>query len=121
MASKILIVEDDPANLVYLTFILKRLGVNYETASSGPEALEKLDSITPDIFLLDISLTEEMSGVDLVKILNKNKELAEIPKIAMSAHITSESKDDYIKSGFSDCLKKPYTIEDLSSIINNYR
>ncbi|NQV38437.1 MAG: response regulator [Candidatus Marinimicrobia bacterium] len=116
----ILVVEDDSSNIVYLTYMLKRLNIDYQSVYSGPEALNVIESINPTLMLIDISLTEEMSGIDLMKELNANDAFMNIPKIAMSAHITAETKDDYIGSGFTDCLKKPYTLDDLTYIINKY-
>ena len=119
-SSKILVVEDDNANIVYLSYMLKRLNVDYSTVPSGTDALRVINSINPALILIDISLAEEMSGIDLVKELNANNKYAKIPKIAMSAHITAENKDEYIGYGFSDYLKKPFSLEDLASIINKY-
>lgn len=119
-SSKILVVEDDNANIVYLAYMLKKLNVDYTTVPSGIDALRVINDFNPALVLIDISLTEDMSGIDLVKELNADDKYAKIPKIAMSAHITAENKDEYIGYGFSDCLKKPFSLEDLSAITDKY-
>ncbi|MFQ6605511.1 MAG: response regulator [Fidelibacterota bacterium] len=117
--SKVLIVDDDVAMVNYLGIMLSRLGFKYDSASSGYDAIEYLKEHHPDIMLIDISLEEVMSGLDLVEILNKDDRTKEIYKVAVSAHVDDESSKTYIKAGFDACLKKPLSFQDLNDLVKN--
>ncbi|MCK5364893.1 MAG: response regulator, partial [Gammaproteobacteria bacterium] len=53
-AEKILVVDDTPMNVRVLEDLLTAKGYQVETASSGPEALEKVEQWRPDMVLLDV-------------------------------------------------------------------
>ena len=71
MAQRILIVEDDPAQLRYLEEVIAALGYDVEVANSGEAAVEflSLDGQKIDLVLLDLVLP----GIDGVEVLEKTK------------------------------------------------
>jgi len=115
---KALVVEDDPANMNYILFMLKKLGITAISAFSGKEALEKISNAVIDILLLDINLGDSMSGIDLLTLLRQQDAFKTIPAIAVTAYHQDEKL--FIKAGFNTLLTKPYSKEELKNVLNKY-
>ena len=83
MAKKILVVDDDPVIVKYLTTLFSDNG--YETcfASDGVKAFEALKSERPDLITLDLQMPEEW-GSKFYRRLTKEKEFKDIPVIIIS-------------------------------------
>jgi two-component system, OmpR family, phosphate regulon response regulator PhoB len=104
----ILIVEDNPALVELLTTLLKV----YDHASharSGQEALKQIEQQTPDIILLDLTLPD-MTGLELARIIRRNKKTKSTPILAMSGHPSDKA---CLEAGCNDFIRKPFTMDDL--------
>jgi len=108
---KILAVDDEPFNLdlIELAF-LDTPDVVMEKAVNGKEALDKLESVNPDVILLDLRMPV-MSGLEALEILKNDTELSKIPVIVVTAN--SEEKNRALKMGANDFLAKPIDVEEL--------
>ncbi|GEM_PF-2460891 len=113
----VLVLEDNPANMRYIQFLLKKMGMNYLSAETGEKALKLIRKTTPDCMLIDISLAEGMSGVEFLEKVNAIKTFDHVPKIAVTAHAMKGKKEEFLKEGFNDYLPKPFTIKDLKYIL----
>jgi serine phosphatase RsbU (regulator of sigma subunit) len=104
---KILIVDDEPFNVDYLEQELDDL--NYETAVAvnGQDALEKVQSESPDLVLLDIMMPV-MDGFEVLEHLKADQATRDIPVIVISAHSDLRSVVKGIKLGAEDYLPKPF-------------
>ena len=78
------IVEDDEWFAEQLATIMKKQGMNCQTASFADEALAKIDTHLPDVILLDMLLTGS-TGLVLLHELQSHDDLARIPVIICSA------------------------------------
>ena len=74
----ILIVDDEEANLQLIGKILQNLDVDITLASSGKEALKLLDTLIPDLIILDIVMPS-MSGFDTCRKIKKIKTASRVP------------------------------------------
>jgi CheY-like chemotaxis protein len=84
LESKIaLVVDDEPAQVEYLSAILDDQKMKTITASNGKEAMQKIIEIKPDVILLDLLMPEE-SGMKFFNQLKKNKDYEDIPVIVVS-------------------------------------
>jgi len=83
MSKKILIVDDDPDVVLFLTTVLRDHGFEALEAQNGQEGLEKTLSERPDLILLDLMMPEK-SGISLLHDLKTNEELAKIPVIMVT-------------------------------------
>ncbi|MDC1288384.1 ATP-binding protein, partial [Gammaproteobacteria bacterium] len=116
---KVLMVEDDATNSMVTNHYLQHLGHRVVASQSGEEALALLEDTSGlSLVLLDISLP----GIDGLAILNyirshTDKTLAELPVIAMSAHVFTEEVDYYLSAGMTGFLGKPFSMEDLEHAI----
>ncbi len=118
MRKKILLVDDDYTLLSVMQKILN-LDYNVDTAKNGEEAVDKSTNTAYDIILLDINLGYGMNGFEVNDILKATKLNKSTPVIAFTADVTNNEKDEYLQSGFYDCLSKPFELSVLLSIIKN--
>ena len=88
MAKKILIVDDEPDVLTYLTTLFQDNGYDVITAINGKECTEKAKSEKPDLITLDITMPEE-SGVRAFKELQDDNNTSNIPVVIITG-ISSE-------------------------------
>ena len=107
---KIMLVDDEERFLSTTQKLLTRQGMEVLTATSGMEALEKLNSQMADVVILDV----KMPGMDGVATLKEIKRLFPLVEVIMlTGHATVDSAVDGLKSGAFDYLMKPTEIDDL--------
>ena len=103
----VLLVEDHPMNRKLFRDILQ-FEFDVVEAGSAEEAQDKLQSLTPDLILMDIQLPG-MDGLSLVKLLKADSETAAIPVIAISAHAMRRDIEAAQEVGCVDYITKPIT------------
>ncbi len=108
--TKILVVEDEPANLKILRYILNLEGYETTGAKDGVEALELLAHSRFDLVLSDIKMPR-LSGVALARHLLSYKPIT--PIVLMTAY-DFDSRED-ISALNVPCLSKPLSFEQLLS------
>src|SRR5436305_14315787 len=84
MPSRILVIEDEPANIQTLSTLLKERGYNVNIATNGRQALEVLGRIRPDLILLDIMMPE-IDGFETCRRIKASTAWREIPIIFLTA------------------------------------
>jgi len=102
----ILVIDDEEDSLEIIETLLEDFGVDVVTAGNGREALEKLEKLTPDYIISDLSMPE-VSGWQLIEILKKDRRLMEIPAFALTAHAMPGDREKAIAAGFHNHLTKP--------------
>ncbi len=115
---KILIVEDDEMNFIYLSQIFKIAQISIIRAKTGYEAIDIIKHDTEiDLILMDIQLPD-ISGIEVTeKIRQFNSYL---PIIAQTATKSDNEKDSIVNAGCTDVLVKPFKMEELLSKIREY-
>ncbi len=114
----ILVVEDNPDNMITLRAVLGN-SYNMLEAVDGKEGLRAIFEERPDLVLLDISLPE-MDGYQVVQEIKENKEVRNIPVIAMTAHAMKGDKEKIIAAGCDDYISKPVDPEKLLKKIRRW-
>ena len=104
---KILIVDDEPFNVDYLEQELEDLDYETITAGNGQEALDKIQSDSPDLVLLDIMMPV-MDGFEVLTRIKSNPALRDIPVIVISADNNLQSVVKGIQIGAEDYMPKPF-------------
>lgn len=117
MSKKVLIVDDDPAIVESLQFVLEDFGFEVTTAEDGTFTNKKFFERKPDIILLDYWLPGENGG-EITRRLKMKTHTKNIPIIIISA--SYNIKEVVIKAGADDFLAKPYNINDLLQIVNKH-
>lgn len=94
---KILIVDDEPDIRIFLKTVLLDAGFEAMTADNGKRALEKIKECKPDLISLDLVMPR-MRGITLLKCLQNNPDLSDIPFIVVTAHAHDDlGKEDFLK------------------------
>ncbi|SEG22585.1 PAS domain S-box-containing protein [Oceanospirillum linum] len=121
-AFRVLYVEDDEANRKVLERLILHFDpdiefVGQETAEEGVAAFLQE---RPDLVFVDMNLGP-VSGVKVLNMIRSHSEGSELPVIAVSGDVASETIENALDQGFDDYLCKPISIETLSSVIIRYR
>ncbi|CAG5012064.1 Sensor histidine kinase RcsC [Dyadobacter sp. CECT 9275] len=116
VGKKVLIVDDNQTNLLIAGTLLKRRNIAFDTAKDGQEALEKFQSATYEVILMDLRMPV-MDGFEAtLRIREIDKH---IPVIALSASAFEEEKEMALSGGFSGYLVKPFLPEELYDIMQS--
>jgi signal transduction histidine kinase/ActR/RegA family two-component response regulator len=116
---KVLVVEDDPVNLITANKIVKRLGHEAVAAIDGQKALEALREHPFDLVLMDVQMPV-MDGVETTRRIRSGEageENKDIPIIAMTAYAMLGDKEKFLAVGMDDYLAKPVDVETLRTAL----
>jgi adenylate cyclase len=108
---QILVVDDTPANVRLLEAVLEPGGFAVVSASSGPEALERVAADAPDLVLLDVQMAG-MNGYEVCRRIRESETTALIPVVMVTSH-DSEARIDGIRAGADDFVTKPFDQQEL--------
>ena len=108
----VLLVDDSPEALGFLTDALEQSGFSALIATSGQAALNIAERITPDIILLD-AVMPVMDGFETCRRLKANAAVAQVPVIFMTGLTETEHVVRALESGGVDYLTKPINIDEL--------
>jgi len=113
----ILIVEDNPDNMITIKAVLQDR-FNLLKAADGKEGLNVIYTKKPDLVLLDMALPK-VDGLTIVREIKNNDEFQHIPIIALTAQAMKGDKERIIGEGCDDYISKPFDPEELQDKIEN--
>jgi len=117
---KVLIVEDNLMNQKYISTLLAKWGVDFNIANNGKEGVEFYRKNNYDLVFMDLSMPV-MDGFEACRIIKSQKESVDkTPIIALTASTFSSKRKLALESGMSDFLAKPFTPDQLATLITNY-
>jgi adenylate cyclase len=105
-ARRVLVVDDTPVNLKLLADLLVAKGYAVVTATSGVEALARIDAEGADLVLLDVMMPG-MSGYEVCRKIRENPATAMLPVVMVTALDPSQERVKGIEAGADDFLSKP--------------
>lgn len=112
MSDWILVVDDDTSNLRMASHILSAEKMRVSCLKSGEEAINFLQENRPDLILLDVHM-RGMDGFETIAVIRKNKDIADIPVIFLTADDDSNTEKKGLEAGAMDFIKKPFVPEVL--------
>jgi two-component system sensor histidine kinase/response regulator len=115
----ILIVDDNPMNLMLTSHVLENEGYSSRTAENGITCIAAIDEEIPSLILLDIMMPE-MDGFEVCRIINKNEKWKEIPIIFLTANAETENLVEGFNAGGVDYITKPFKKEELLVRVKNH-
>ncbi|MCB1660579.1 MAG: response regulator, partial [Pseudomonadales bacterium] len=116
----VLIVEDNPVNQQVVAKMLQKLGLNYEIAQHGREALSKLSTSNLfDLVLMDCQMPI-MDGFEATRHWRDQESklgLPRLPIIALTANAMQGDEELCLDAGMDDHLAKPVNLQSLSQLL----
>lgn len=119
MGARVLVIEDNPANLELMTYLLQ--AYKYETiaADDGETGLALAQSERPDIVVCDIQLPR-MDGFEVVRRLKLEEETRAIPVVAVTAFAMVGDRDRALAAGFDGYIGKPIVPETFVAQVERF-
>ncbi len=119
---RILIMDDDPVIRDVLSQILVMMGYSVESSSDGKETLAKFESVDANqeqfkALIVDLTVPGGTGGLEVVKQIRKTN--SDIPVFVMSGYSDELNISEILKYGFSGRISKPFTVDELSSLLNS--
>jgi DNA-binding NarL/FixJ family response regulator len=108
----VLVVDDTPESLRFLTDTLEAAGVAVLIATTGEGAIELLSHITPDLILMD-AVMPGIGGFETTRLIKRNPAWAHVPVIFMTGLTESEHVVHALEAGGVDYVRKPIIVEEL--------
>ena len=116
---KILIVEDNPANLKMLKLIIENIDCEILEAVNGDEALAVTIEKEPDLILMDIQIPH-IDGLEVTRRLRKMEIFTKTPIIALTAFAMEKDEQAGLDAGCNEYMIKPFSTAKLLEILHKY-
>lgn len=113
---KVLIADDDETLRQLITEALPRHRFEVYQAADGPETLDTVKNLRPDIVILDVMMPG-MDGIEVCRAIRENPQTRNIPVILLTAKAPIEDKLKGIESGADDYITKPFNFMELQARI----
>lgn len=119
MPKRILVIEDNPANMELMVYLLKAYGYALLTATDGESGLAVASREQPDLILCDVHLPR-LDGYGVVRTLKRTPSLRGIPAVAVTALAMVGDRDKLIEAGFDGYISKPIEPETFVAEIERF-
>lgn len=116
---KVLIVDDIPENIQNLGEMIKDFDLDVKIAEGGQEAINIIDTYTPDIILLDLMMPR-VNGWDVIEHVRKKYSKNEMVIIVVSLLSNKDNIDECYELGANDYIIKPVIKARLTSSIESH-
>ncbi|HEY6899866.1 MAG TPA: response regulator, partial [Puia sp.] len=118
--TQVLVVEDEPVNMMLISEVLKNMGVQVLRASNGKEALSRLNDTSPDIIFMDINMPE-MDGYTATRHIRQlSSAHRKTPIIALTADATPDDKEKCLRAGMDNFVSKPFRMDEITTVLKKY-
>lgn len=115
----VLVIDDSSTERSIISIFCQELGISVTTATSGEEALEKLNQMSPDVIVLDIVLPGR-SGFEICRELKEKEKTKDIPVILCSTKATDMDKFWGKRQGANAYITKPIDQEEFNTVIKQF-
>ncbi len=121
MAQRILVVDDSPTVVKFVSFSLKNKGYEVITACDGMDAIEKISNSPEqvDLVITDLNMPN-LDGYGLIDTLRHNEKFTETPIIILTSEEAEEDREKGLSVGASSYLVKPFKPTTLISEVSKY-
>ncbi|MEH6355415.1 MAG: response regulator [Marinobacter sp.] len=109
---EVLIVDDSRSSLTWLSQLVSSAGYGVICVRDGREALALLETVQPDLILLDVDMPG-MSGLELCSAIKQQKRFEHVPVLFQSVLTDSNIRIEGLKAGAADFLSKPYQPDEI--------
>ncbi|PKL60808.1 MAG: hypothetical protein CVV33_00770 [Methanomicrobiales archaeon HGW-Methanomicrobiales-4] len=113
---RILIVEDNLENRLFLKALLKQVGFTIEEATNGKEALELFETFSPDFIWMDIRMPV-MDGIEATRKIKSTPQGSTTIIAALTASAFEEDRKKIVDVGFDDFVRKPFLETEIFDVM----
>ena len=114
----VLVVDDRPDNVAVLAGLLRQVGFQTREASSGEEALARLESWSPHLILMDMKMPG-MSGDETIRRIRSSEARRQIPIIAVTASVFEDERQKVLEQGVNGYIRKPFREQELFDAVQS--
>jgi PAS domain S-box-containing protein len=119
-SASILVVDDDPINMMLISEVLKRMGFDVIQMQNGKEVIESLPHYDPVLIFMDVNMPE-MDGYTTTRIIRKMQTAqARIPIIALTADAMKGDRERCLDAGMNNYISKPFKLEEIEAALREY-
>lgn len=118
-SARILLAEDNQINIFTISQYLKQKGYQLLLAQNGLEAIEQAQNEAPNLILMDIQMPD-MDGLEAIRRIKANPQLATIPIIALTALAMPGDRERCLQAGANNYLSKPVNLKSLLQAIETH-
>lgn len=120
--AKVLVVDDNPLNLLVAKKQIEKLGHHVVTATNGKEAIKSWISEEPEMIFMDLQMPvmDGMEATQEIRRRMKNNGSKILGIVALTADAEASTKKEALSSGLNDVLVKPASIDQLEMIIQHW-
>jgi CheY-like chemotaxis protein len=115
-SERVLVVDDNPANLKLARVLLSAEGYQVSTAADAAEALESVRSSPPSLILMDVQLPG-MDGLELTRLLKSDPGTRHIAILALTAYAMKGDEERTLAAGCDAYVSKPIDTRALAGIV----
>lgn len=113
----VFVCDDDVGIVDVVKIVLEEAGYQVITSSNSESVLQNVKKLHPDLILIDLWMPG-LGGEQLIPLLKKDKDFADIPVIVISA--SKDTREVAERVGADGFLYKPFDITDLENIVKKY-
>jgi PAS domain S-box-containing protein len=119
-SASIMVVDDDPINMMLISEVLKRMGFDVIQMENGREVVESLPHYDPVLIFMDVNMPE-MDGYTTTRIIRKMQTTqSRIPIIALTADAMKGDKERCLDAGMNNYISKPFKLDEIESVLKEY-
>lgn len=107
---RVLVVEDNDANLYLMRFMFEKYGFHVLVAESGAEGVERAITEKPDMIIMDIQLPD-MNGYEATKKIKESDAARDIPVVALTSYAMAGDREKAFAAGCNGYIAKPINPE----------
>ncbi|MBL7696743.1 MAG: response regulator [Chitinophagaceae bacterium] len=119
-AISIMVVEDDPINMMLINEVLGKMGFSVIKANNGKKAVEMLPHVDPALIFMDVNMPE-MDGYATTRLIRKMPEpWRSLPVIALTADAMVGDKERCLEAGMNDYVSKPFRLHEIEAVLKSH-
>ena len=119
VGARVLLVEDNPVNVLVAEAMLRNLGHEVCTVNDGLQAVAWLDAEQCDVVLMDCAMPV-MDGFEAAREIRRRERQGErgrVPIVALTANVLADERELCLQAGMDDYLAKPFEPDDIQRVV----
>jgi len=119
LQGRVMLAEDNPINQQVARELLEQMGLEVTLCNNGREVLECIDSVRPDLILMDIQMPE-LDGYQTTHRLRENPRWRDLPILAMTANAMADDVRKALQQGMNAHIAKPVDPQQLHRVLSQF-